>query len=983
MLEPRQLLSSTLSFAPHVDFAVGTSPVALVAADFNGDGNQDLAIADDVTDKVYVYFGTGTGSFTAGPVLSLSAPPVAMITGDFTGSGLPDIAVACTAGLGQSTTSVDVFVNTGGGTFGVGQITTVETGATTGETVALAAGDFNQDGHLDLAVTDYTNELVSILSGNGNGTFAAPVNYTLGGANPTAIAAGDFEGNDYPDLAVTNTTTSTASGVAVTTNQVSVLVGSSSGAFSAGPTIPLPSTGIPTSIAAANLTGTASPGLIVADSNGNATLFTNSSGAFSQSAQATLGAGSTALATTDFDLDGNTDFVSADGGSSTSPTNSAVTVVQGAGSGNIGTTYSFPAGADPVDAVVADFNNDGKPDIATANGLGGTVSILLNSTALPPISTTTALTVNSTSVPGGSPVTMTATIAAARTSPLTGEEVPTGSVNFYDGSTLLSTVDLATGASTATFTTSTLPPGTFDLHAAYSGDTAYSASKAPEVVETITPTATDGPDLIGSIVSSTLPGIVAPGESGTLAIELTNAGNTEAVGAISNSAYLSLDTALDSGDTHIVIRGALARTSVHLKAGQSIKLVGTITIPAAIPLADYYLLVQLNSTDSISEAAASGNVAVSPGTYAAEDVFGTVGGRKGVALSIADGNGTIGTFKLTGPGTGTVNVGDEGVDLILADTTAASTVTLTNPRGTAYQLNEVTASSAVGSLRVATATVTNLLSLPEGVGSISLGTLGTAGGSGAGIILGGGTVKSIAITSVPIGTLSSSGGISALSVGNWAAGSINAAWIGSLQSKKNLSAALELTGAGAPAGVALNSVSVAGTLGGAGDDWTIVGATTRVTAAAVAASWVLDAGAVKSITVTGNFSATIDAQSIASLSFKNGASNAAIYADSSIGTMLVHGALTSSSIYAGINQAGSIASLRVIGPATAVSVYAGVDENSAGVPTSLRTDGSIVVLDITGAVDSASRFDAATLPIKPIFTGTLVDPATDPRFTFG
>ena len=168
-----------------------------MAADFNGDGNEDLAVADGADNRVYLFFGNGAGAFSAGPVLSLSSPPVGILTGDFNGDGRPDIAVACTAGEGQSTTSVDVFLNTGAGTFGLGQITTVETGAVPGEPVPIAAGDFNGDGHLDLAVGDYTNESISILLGTGTGTFAAPVNYQSN-AHPTAIAAAHFDNDKTP-----------------------------------------------------------------------------------------------------------------------------------------------------------------------------------------------------------------------------------------------------------------------------------------------------------------------------------------------------------------------------------------------------------------------------------------------------------------------------------------------------------------------------------------------------------------------------------------------------------------------------------------------------------------------------------------------------------------------------------------------------------------------------------------------------------------
>jgi hypothetical protein len=919
-VEPRTLFA-TINFAAHTDFAVGTSPVALVAGDFNGDGDEDLAVADNVTDKVYVYFGQGNGSFVAGPILSLNAPATSIISGDFNGDGKPDIAVACTAALGQSTTTVDVFLNTGAGTFGTGQITTVETGAVAGENVALVAADFNRDVHLDLAVTDYTNDSLSILDGNGNGTFAAPVTYNLPG-QPTAVTETDFNNDTYPDLAVTTTSTDNSTGVAVTTNNVNILLGNSTGDFSAGPQIQLNSVGIPNDIATANLTGANTPGLVVGDSNGNATLITNTSGTFAVATVNALSAGSSGIATADFDLDGNTDIVSADGGSSTSITTDSVTVLQGSGNGNVANTYQFSVGVVPEDVVVADFNNDGKPDIATANK-GGTVSILLNTTALAPIVTKTTLVPSATSSPAGSNLTLTATITTASVSPLTGEEVPTGTVNFYDGTTLLSTVTLTSASNVAVFSTSSLALGSNTLRAKYLGDDAYAASTSAAVVETITPTSTEGPDLLGTLVSSTFPAIVAPGETGTVSVRVTNQGNTIASGSITNAVYLSLDTLLDGGDTAVTIHGALARANLHLQPNKSEVLTGTITIPQSAALADDYLLISLNTTDSLPESVTTNNLVVSPTTYAVSDVFGTVDGRKSVALQVADNNGTVGTFHLTGPGFGTVNVGDSGVDLILTGTTAASAVTVTTPRGTVFQMTSISAASTVGKLTAPTVAVSSGSDFSSGLTSAALSSIG------GNFNIGGRTISSLTLGQIASANLTTTGGIHSLAVTTWGSGTITAPWIGTLTSRQGFAASMALSGAGSPGGVTLNAATIGGTLGSSSTNWAITGTINRLTAGAFASGWLLNDtngsfgsfGLIKSLSSTGTFDSTINASSIGSISIRGAVTGATFNATTSIGSIVIH-----------------------------------------------------------GPVDSTTRFISPVFPRKPIVDGVAIDPTTDPRF---
>ncbi len=124
-LERRMLFSSGISFAPRVDFVAGTLPWVLVAGDFNGDGNQDLAVADRSLRAVNVFFGNGQGAFSTGPSLALSAVPTAIVTGDFNNDGRLDLAVASSPRQGQTGSTVTIFLNQGNGTFGLGQISTV------------------------------------------------------------------------------------------------------------------------------------------------------------------------------------------------------------------------------------------------------------------------------------------------------------------------------------------------------------------------------------------------------------------------------------------------------------------------------------------------------------------------------------------------------------------------------------------------------------------------------------------------------------------------------------------------------------------------------------------------------------------------------------------------------------------------------------------------------------------------------------------
>ena len=403
-MEPRTLFSAAISFAAGVSFAAGTAPVAIATADFNGDGHADLAVADATAETVNVFYGTGNGTFTAGPVLALTAPPTAILTADLNDDGHPDLVVAASAGNANPGPSITTFLNGGTGTFALGQRTTIVNGGGTNDPVAIAVGDFNGDGDADVVATEYSDAAVAVLLGTGTGTFAAPVPYNVG-SDPTAVAVGKFYGTSYDDVAVAATLTAatgTASGA--DTPGLLVLQGSGDGQFSAGTVDALTGDGAAT-LAAGDLVGDGKGvDLAVGNADPSVSLLVNSGSAtFNTTASPATAAGSAAVAIADFNLDGVPDVVSADGGTAFSSGADSVTVVPGAGTGTVAASTALTVGSLPTGLVVADFNGDGRPDIATADEGGGTVTVLLNTVAVTQLVTKTTLAASAATVDAGAP----------------------------------------------------------------------------------------------------------------------------------------------------------------------------------------------------------------------------------------------------------------------------------------------------------------------------------------------------------------------------------------------------------------------------------------------------------------------------------------------------------------------------------------------------------------------------------------------------
>ena len=323
------------TFQPAFYYVGGFNAYGLVEGDFTGDGHLDLAVATGTRTPSRSCWATATGR---------SNPPSATRSGTIPTRSwrATSMAVASSTWPSRTRTTiprrsywVTVMGRSDRPSSPVGITYPGENGP-----AAIAAGDFNGDGRLDLAVANYNTSTVSILIGNGDGTFRAPVDYSLGTYTaPEAIAIGDFNGDGRLDLAVADTGTGT----------VSILLGNGDGTFqpavSYSTEAPI-TRQIPASI-------TSPDAIVVGDFNGDGKLGL---------AVADLGSNETISYP-----DGTYQSINVQGG---------VSVLLGNGDGTF--QPALYDAIEPADILVAgDFNGDGKLDLAIGNQMDDSFVLLI------------------------------------------------------------------------------------------------------------------------------------------------------------------------------------------------------------------------------------------------------------------------------------------------------------------------------------------------------------------------------------------------------------------------------------------------------------------------------------------------------------------------------------------------------------------------------------------------------------------------------
>jgi len=226
---------------------------------------------------------------------------------------------------------------------------------------ANAVGDFNGDHIQDVAVCNYSSNNVSVLLGNGDGTFKAAVNYTVG-TEPSAITVADLNNDGYPDIAVADEIGKT----------IAVLINNADGTGTFKPAVLYPAGQAPRGIVAGDLRNIGILDLVVANNlGGNVTVFLgNGDGTFKAGVNYAADVNPKSVALGDFSGDGILDIAVANHNTND------VSILMGNGDGTFKAPVNYPTGTDPRHVLVFDFNKDGKLDLAVANGGESTVSIL-------------------------------------------------------------------------------------------------------------------------------------------------------------------------------------------------------------------------------------------------------------------------------------------------------------------------------------------------------------------------------------------------------------------------------------------------------------------------------------------------------------------------------------------------------------------------------------------------------------------------------
>ena len=351
------------TFQGPINSTPGTNPRSVTLRDVNGDGKLDILTANFGSTNASVLLGNGNGTFKSAVTFATGTNSRSATLGDVNGDGRLDIIAA-----NYNSDNASVLLGTGGSaitaTFSPQQTFAAGNGAQ-----AVALGDVNRDGKLDMVTANGGNSNASVLLGNGNGTFQTQVPFSTGTA-PRSVTLGDVNSDGRLDIITANRDSSTVSVLLNTT-----VSGSTTPTFQTQVPFSTGSNSSPRSVALGDVNGDGKLDIITANNNDNtvSVLLGNGNGIFQTQVPFSTGSNSSPRAVTlgDVNGDGNLDIITAN------DSNASASVLLGNGNGTFKGQQTLAVGSNPRAVTLGDVNGDGNLDIITANFADNSVSVLL------------------------------------------------------------------------------------------------------------------------------------------------------------------------------------------------------------------------------------------------------------------------------------------------------------------------------------------------------------------------------------------------------------------------------------------------------------------------------------------------------------------------------------------------------------------------------------------------------------------------------
>ncbi|HTF89052.1 MAG TPA: VCBS repeat-containing protein [Planctomycetota bacterium] len=328
-------------------------PFGSTLADVNADGKLDYFVVNNFADSVSIFLGTGTGLFNAQPPVAVGAgAPRALAVAELNGDNKPDLitvnssndVVAVLFGDGLGGFGAPTFFPTGNGTF----------------PSSIVAGDLDGDGDIDLVTGDQSTNELSVLPGNGAGSFGSPRHFPMG-YTPERIQLTDMNVDGKLDCVMS----------CWGDDRVVIALGDGNGNMSAFFDIFAPS---PFGLAVGDMNADGKPDVATASTNNNVYVFFGSGAGTLQLPKNYWMHGNnyypTSLMLADVSGDGRADLITCNAGNPDS-----MTVFVNVGGGDFGFTLTSPIQEDAYDAVAGDLNGDGIADVVTSNLIADSIRV--------------------------------------------------------------------------------------------------------------------------------------------------------------------------------------------------------------------------------------------------------------------------------------------------------------------------------------------------------------------------------------------------------------------------------------------------------------------------------------------------------------------------------------------------------------------------------------------------------------------------------